>query len=171
MSEQAFQARVTEQKTGLAAPLDFKDWLSDRTQVLTGRFDQVAAQIQAGPYSLMPTNLNSWSALGFFTNAGELLLRSQTFIFTNYATNAAGQFIVSTNYFGLTNIPVCMTNNRGIVSYLYNEQIHRMLQLAANIYDATTNNNSSTSCANTSHGRICCSIMLKRAFSIFICSL
>ena len=97
------------------------------------------AQIQAGPYSLMPTNLNSWSALGFFTNAGELLLRSQTFIFTNYATNAAGQFIVSTNYFGLTNIPVCMTNNRGIVSYLYNEQIHRMLQLAANIWDAANN--------------------------------
>jgi hypothetical protein len=109
-------------------------------QIQAGPYSQTAAG-PYGPYTPMPTNLVRWTSLGFFTNAADLLLRSQTFVFTNYATNALGQYIVSSNYFGITNIPVCVTNNQGGVSYLYNEQIHRMLQLAANIYAAANPSN------------------------------
>jgi hypothetical protein len=116
------------------------------------------AQIQAGPYSSygnyspMPTNLTNWTPLGFFTNAADLLLRSQVFCFTNYVTNIFGQMVYATNNlglpqpiqvaapsnwiyatFGITNIPVYVSTNPGV---RYNEQIHRMLQLAANIYAA-----------------------------------
>ena len=40
--------------------------------------------------------------------------------------------------FGLTNIPIYRTNQPGI---RYNASVHRMLQLAANIYDSTVNTN------------------------------
>ena len=112
------------------------------------------AQIQAGPYNWyggytpMPTNLAPWTPLGFFTNAADLLLRSQVYAFTNYLTNSLGQYITNsygqyvqanapTNFiyatFGITNIPVYVSTNPSV---RYNEQIHRMLQLAANIYAA-----------------------------------
>jgi hypothetical protein len=91
------------------------------------------------PYVAMPTNLVAWTPAGFFTNAAELLLRSQTFMFTNYVgTNAnlvQGAFIL---HFGVTNIPIYRTNYPGI---RYNAAVHRMLQLAANIYDATNPTN------------------------------
>jgi hypothetical protein len=108
------------------------------------------AQIQAGPYSSygsytpMPTNLMRWTPLGFFTNAADLLLRSQVYTFTNYVTNYPGfpGVFYPSNYllatFGITNIPVYVSTNPGIV---YNEQIHRMLQVAANIYDAAYSTN------------------------------
>ena len=38
------------------------------------------------PYAAMPTNLVAWTPLGFFTNAAELLLRSQTFMFATTTT-------------------------------------------------------------------------------------
>jgi hypothetical protein len=97
-----------------------------------------------GPYNPMPTNLVPWTPLGFFTNAADLLLRSQVFTFTNYIyTNytlpngSVAYGYIPYNYllatFGITNIPVYSPGNPGIV---YNEQVHRMLQLAANIYAA-----------------------------------
>jgi len=100
-----------------------------------------------------PTNLIPWTAetngnpfgfttngaLGFFTNAAEILLRSQNFRITNYDANG---FVILTNpvsylHFGVTNIPIYSSTNPSI---RYTEQIHRMLQLAANIYDATRGN-------------------------------
>jgi hypothetical protein len=125
------------------------------------------AQIQAGPYSQipagpygpftpMPTNLTNWTPLGFFTNAADLLLRSQLFAFTNYLTNSLGQYVTNnlgqyvqanapSNWiyatFGITNIPVYVSTNPGV---RYNEQIHRMLQLAANIYADANPSNTST---------------------------
>lgn len=102
-------------------------------QILTGPYTSY------GAYNPMPTNLVAWTPLGFFTNAAESLLRSQIFVFTNYVTNSLGQTYVpigtASNYiytnFDLTNIPVYVATNPGIV---YSEQVHRMLQLAANIY-------------------------------------
>jgi hypothetical protein len=106
------------------------------------------SQTPAGPYGQynpMQTNLVRWTnALAFFTNAADLLLRSQVFVYTNYvlATNIVnGRNVIgyypSTSYalatFGITNIPVYNAANPGIC---YNEQVHRMLQLAANIYAA-----------------------------------
>ena len=71
----------------------------------------------------MPTNLVPWTPLGFFTNAADLLLRSQVFVYTNYVTNAAGVYYPS-NYllatFGITNIPVYNATNPGVC---YNEQV------------------------------------------------
>jgi Tfp pilus assembly protein PilX len=99
------------------------------------------AQIQSGPYTPMPTNLVNWTPLGFFTNAAELLLRSQTFTFTNYeyvGGVAIPAYPPITNYFGATNIPVFRVYYPGI---RYNEAIHRMLQLAANIYSDTVSSN------------------------------
>ena len=89
-----------------------------------------------------PTNLIRWTqepggALGFFTNAAESLLRSQNFRITNYDT-LGNPLSVAYIHFGVTNIPI-YSSFGGIVnpSIRYTEQIHRMLQLAANIYDAT----------------------------------
>jgi hypothetical protein len=53
-----------------------------------------------------------WEALKFFTNTANVLLRSRF-------------------DFGATNIPVYPTNS-------YTPEVHRMLQMAANIYDATS---------------------------------
>jgi hypothetical protein len=92
------------------------------------------------PYAPMPTNLVSWNPTSFFANAAELMLRSKIFVFTNLAglnpqvpNNAFGNSFITTT-FGVTNIPIYRTNNPGIY---YDQAIHRMLQLAANIYDAT----------------------------------
>jgi hypothetical protein len=97
-------------------------------------FDNTS-QIAGGPYTPMSTNLVAWSPIAFFTNAADLLLRSQVFVYTNYVTNGNGfnPSNMACLTFGVTNIPVYNATNPGIV---YNEQVHRMLQLAANIYAA-----------------------------------
>ncbi|MDB6122032.1 MAG: hypothetical protein JWQ71_1025, partial [Pedosphaera sp.] len=67
---------------------------------------------------LSPTNFISWTnALQFFTNAADRMLRAQY-----------------TNSISITNIPIYDGTN-----FYYSPAIHRVLQLAANIYDATTN--------------------------------
>jgi hypothetical protein len=83
-----------------------------------------------------PPVLIPWTnALAFFTNAADSLLRSQEFRFTNnYYTTPTVAYM----HFGLTNIPVYDSLNPSI---RYSEQIHRMLQVAANIYEATLADN------------------------------
>jgi len=61
------------------------------------------------------TNFYTWQPLAFFTNAAERLLKS-------------------TYQFGAGDIPVLVSNN-----FVYNAGVHRLLQLAANLYDASTN--------------------------------
>ncbi|MEJ0091427.1 MAG: hypothetical protein WDM80_16990 [Limisphaerales bacterium] len=114
------------------------------------------------------TNLFAWTPIGFFTNAADRMLRMYTAswfssspsnylatyygIHTNYyhddgfgytitndptgfgLTNA---FLGVTNAipsFGIGNIPVLMNSN-----FVYTSAIQRILQLAANMYDASTN--------------------------------
>ena len=97
---------------------------------------QIANGLNTSPTALIPWTEETNGALGFFTNAAESLLRSQNFRVTNY--DIYGNVILtnpfSYNHFGLTNIPIYSSTNPSI---RYSEQIHRMLQLAANIYDAT----------------------------------
>lgn len=62
---------------------------------------------------LSPTNFVAWTPLGFFTNAADRMLRMQLGL-------------------SITNIPLYPTN-------FYSAAVHQILQLAANIYDATTN--------------------------------
>ena len=81
------------------------------------------------------TNFIAWSPLRFFTNAANRLL-------TNYT--ARWLAADSNNYMATFNVktPICLTNIPVLVSnrFVYSPAVNRLLQLAANIYDATTNN-------------------------------
>ena len=115
------------------------------------------------------TNLVPWTPLAFFTNAADRLLRSYTtnwftrdpsnYLATYYGfhtyydyTNSQGSVITNDpTGFGLINVPFLgMTNQipafglNGIPVYVhsnfvYSSAVNRVLQLAANIYDASTN--------------------------------
>ncbi len=113
---------------------------------------QIANGLNTSPTTLIPwtaeiagapVGIPQNGALGFFTNAAESLLRSQDFRITNYLVGGLppNQVLIPTNlsyvHFGVTNIPVYNSLNPSI---RYTENLHRMLQLAANIYDDTRTN-------------------------------
>src|SRR5439155_6356593 len=88
-----------------------------------------------------------WIPVRFFTIAADRLLRAYTARWaTTYGTNQYG-FVtngVSRNFraafnvnepFGITNIPVYVSNK-----FVYTPAVNRLLQMAANLYDATTTN-------------------------------
>jgi hypothetical protein len=83
----------------------------------------------------MATNFTAWQPTQFFTNVAIRLLAD-----AGYTVGALGSsanlLVLTTNYNGVavTNlqIPIWPTN-------FYTPSVHRLLQLAANIYDATTN--------------------------------
>ena len=91
------------------------------------------------------TNLVPWTTdpAGFFTNAAELMIKA-SFV-TNYVTVPIpttnyyfagywlGSNFVSGPAFGVTNIPIYPFN-------YYTPEIHRLLQVAANIYDCAASN-------------------------------
>ena len=107
------------------------------------------------------TNLVLWRPQEFFIAAADRMLRTYT---TNWFQSNPSNFMVNyygyiprghidatgvgvTNFpyfgitnqipwFGITNIPVLVNG-----SFVYNPSVNRLLQLAANIYDASTNNN------------------------------
>jgi hypothetical protein len=88
------------------------------------------------------TNFAAWTPVQFFTNAADRMLRAYTAQWaTNYDvnnnpvlnTNFVATFNV-TNGFGIANIPVLVSNQ-----FVYSPAVQRILQLAANIYDATAN--------------------------------
>jgi hypothetical protein len=109
---------------------------------------QIANGLNTSPTTLVPwtSTLEVNGALGFFTNAAESLLRSQEFPATNssyYQFYPTQSYLTNTVFlhFGLTNIPIYSSINPSI---RYSENVHRMLQLAANIYDASRTNNTRT---------------------------
>ena len=82
------------------------------------------------------TNVIPWTPLRFYTNAADRMLRSYTANwvaadFRNF-TNTFGVSV--TNAFGVTGIPVYVNGQT-----VYSSAVNRILQLAANMYDATTN--------------------------------
>ena len=96
------------------------------------------------------TNFMAWTPLAFFTNAADRLLRAYTTQWRNSnPTNFAATFYSVTNFnsitdtsqwtnypaFGITNIPVWVSNR-----FVYSSAVNRLLQLTANLYDATMNN-------------------------------
>ena len=118
----------------------------------------------------MQTNLYPWTALEFFTNAADRLLRLYTtnwfayspsnYLQTYYAIggynyyhrDAFGNIITNDpTGFGLTNVPYMGLTNAvpafGLTSIpvfvnsnvVYSSAVNRVLQLAANLYDASTN--------------------------------
>ena len=107
----------------------------------------------------LETNLYRWTnSLAFFTNAADRMLRLYS---TNWFQSAPSNFLtayygVTTNYvyadgYGLTNYPYFGVTNQipafGITAipvyvngqFVYASSVNRLLQLAANIYDASTN--------------------------------
>jgi hypothetical protein len=109
-------------------------WLRTKINL---NYDNTAQITNAkAPFVPMPANLTTWAPLAFFTNAADLLLRSQEFPVA-LSIGPAG-----TNYgwmhFGITNIPIYSSTNTSI---RYSAKIHRMLQLAANIYESTVSTN------------------------------
>jgi hypothetical protein len=73
----------------------------------------------------LTTSLVPWTPIRFFTNAADLMLRSQSSTILGVsATNVT---------LSVTNIPIYPAN-------FYVASVHRLLQLAANILDATTTN-------------------------------
>lgn len=76
----------------------------------------------------LATNFVSWTPLGFFTNAAARLLSTQPEL-KHYVTPS---FVYDYPALSVTNIPVYPVN-------YYTPAVHRLLQLAANMYDATTN--------------------------------
>jgi len=84
----------------------------------------------------LETNLIPWTAGEFFTNAANRLLRKYT---AEWRANGYRDFTntygtITTGAFGVTNIPVYVEGR-----FVYTPAVNRLLQLAANLYDATTN--------------------------------
>ena len=83
------------------------------------------------------TNCVPWSPLDFFNVAADRLLRAYTtnWLATSHKdfTNTFGASV--TNAFGVTSIPVYVNGQ-----FVYSPAVNRLLQLAANLYDATTTN-------------------------------
>jgi hypothetical protein len=90
----------------------------------------------------METNFFQWSALQFFTNAADRMLRAYSqdwlardpsnYLATYFNTNGVGMTTIP--LIGVTDIPVYVNG-----ANVYSSAINRVLQLAANMYDATTN--------------------------------
>ncbi len=93
------------------------------------------------------TNFMPWTPLNFFGNAADRLLKTYTTLWaTAYYTNSSGAAVATNNPlftatfnvagpFGVTDIPVWVSNR-----YVYTPAVQRVLQLAANLYDATSTN-------------------------------
>jgi hypothetical protein len=94
------------------------------------------------------TNFTPWTPLQFFTIAADKMLREYSqawlaespsnYVLTYGMTTNIGTVVNPTNVpvpFGITSIPVLVSNQ-----FVYTPSVQRVLQLAANIYDATTNN-------------------------------
>jgi len=88
------------------------------------------------------TNCIAWTPLRFFTNAANILLQHYTAKWaTEYDNNhnpiLNSKYVATFNTkssFGVTHIPVLVSN-----VFVYTPAVNRLLQLAANMYDATTN--------------------------------
>ena len=92
------------------------------------------------------TNFVPWQPLAFFTNAADRLLKAYTAQWaTTYIYNINGVLVPTNNpafvatfnttsAFGVSSIPVLVSNQ-----FVYTPAVNRLLQLAANMFDATTN--------------------------------
>ena len=83
----------------------------------------------------LETNLIPWTALDFFTNAANRLLTNYTASWLAADSNRYVATFGTNLAFGVTHIPVLVSNK-----FVYTPAVNRLLQLAANIYDASTNN-------------------------------
>ena len=110
--------------------------------------------------SASETNFIAWTPLTFFTNAADRMLRAYTTKWfqaspTNYLETYCGivpTYYVDTSGYGVTNVSAFGMTNQvpsfGVTNipvyvngqFVYSSAMQRVLQLAANIYDASTTN-------------------------------
>ncbi len=150
--------RMLDELGSDSAPESDKINLNYSNAVVNYAYDTVSGAVYPTNFAIVPnaeTNFFSWTNTSFFTVAADRLLRTYTEqwatnyitwvtnygagLVTNYFmpvlnTNFVATFNV-TNAFGITNIPVWVSNR-----FVYTPAVNRLLQLAANIYDATTTN-------------------------------
>jgi hypothetical protein len=81
------------------------------------------------------TNFVPWTPLGFFTNAADRMLRAYSTEWLNADSNNFAATFGTNAAFGIADIPVWVSNR-----FVYTPAVQRVLQLAANIYDASTPN-------------------------------
>ncbi|MDR3413677.1 MAG: hypothetical protein P4L87_22430, partial [Formivibrio sp.] len=83
------------------------------------------------------TNFVRWEPTNFFLAAADQMLRTySSYWYSQNSTAYTNTFAFTNSSFGITNIPVWVSNR-----FVYTPAVHRLLQLAANIYDASTNDN------------------------------
>ncbi len=133
-------------------------WLTNREKINLN-YNNVGRYVNGNWVPLTSTNLHAWDATNFFLIVGHQLLRSQLSAITD-RTNLAlvtnfftlGGNLVRTNldidnivvWRELTNASVTLhdvTNRFGLLppTSEYSPTLHRLLQLTANLWDATTN--------------------------------
>ena len=150
--------RMLDQLGSDSAPEADKINLNYSNAVVHYGYDPVSVSWYPTNIAIVPnaeTNFISWTNIDFFTAAADRLLHTYTAVWaTNYITfytNDGVNFITNyfmpvlntnyvatfdvTNSFGITNIPVWVSNR-----FVYTPAVNRLLQVAANIYDATTTN-------------------------------
>jgi hypothetical protein len=122
-------------------------------------YDAFGLPVSIGVIPGMETNLIPWVPINFFTAAADKLLHAysaewyqenpsnyiQTYygFYEPYYTNLDGFSVTNISHgsqvnqipdFGITNIPVYVNGQ-----FVYSSAVNRLLQLAANMYDASTN--------------------------------
>ena len=80
------------------------------------------------------TNFVAWTPEDFFTNAADKLLKQYTAEWLGANLEAYTNSFGTNRAFGVADIPVYIGSN-----FVYRASVHRLLQLAANLVDATTN--------------------------------
>ncbi len=119
-AEEREQAEIPKLIRQISA-FDSADYLAETPGRINLNYDNVNS---------IARNFADWNALTFFTNVGKVLLTSQSnSLFVNFGVT---NWAMTNIPFGITDIPVSPLN-------LYTPSVHRLLQVAANIYDATTN--------------------------------
>jgi len=120
-----------------SSPDDGKLNLNYSNAVVTYTRSYPVVPVSVGVVAGAETNLVKWRPVDFFTAASDQLLR--TYSSSWYAENPiafTNTFGITNSFFTITNIPVWVSNR-----FVYTPAVNRLVQLAANIYDATTNGN------------------------------
>ncbi len=153
--------RMLDQLGSDSAPDEGKVNLNYSNAVVNYSPNGVPVVTSIGVVAGAETNLVPWRPLDFFLAAADQMLRTYStswfqsdpsnYLATYYGIiprghlDASGLGVTNVQYFGqrnqipafgITNIPVLVNSN-----FVYTPAVNRLLQLAANLYDATTNGN------------------------------
>lgn len=125
--------RMLDEIASDSSPEDGKVNLNYSNAVVSARNGVVSVNIIPGA----ETNLLRWQATNFFLAAADQMLRTySSYWYSENPVAYTNTFGITNSFFTISNIPVWVSNR-----FVYTPAVNRLLQLAANIYDASTNNN------------------------------